>query len=521
MSKKGLDVSYCQPGADYSQASAAGIDFIIPKEGQGDYIDSQFLNHVKKARNAGLEIPGVYHFIEGVNVSDAVINAMTAIKNVEAAGLPKNTVIWCDLEYATVDLAYKKHGVILTEAMQKAMTIAFCNHILASGYPTGIYTNPDYIYRVYGTDILQKYDLWLAHWTAVPSFDCVYWQFGTTDVPGIGEVDTDIYYGKYTAGTAKPQENNQEAKKQMSGWQIMTDQEWVERMKYLARHPSDYKNYYPWNLLKYSNGRRSADCHNLQKALFNGRDVYDTTEGSFQTDLSATGDSTEYGLLLQCSDIQWGNFKTLKLGEPRCLYMEGHFGAWLGEEWSEPGQGIVNCVESTPRWEDGIQFSYIDPDTGDRYWAKGNGYGGRWEAHGLASKWVLYTDEETQAVVEESKKAVDPEAQTQHFDTKDLAVQFIRNNFGNGYENRLANARKEGYADTEVRAAQDLVNKVVKSANDQKKEAEQALTIITEAYDCIAGKYGDGSGRRAALVEKYGESMADLIRDKVEELLTI
>ena len=96
--------------------------------------------------------------------------------------------------------------------------------------------------------------------------------------------------------------------------------------------------------------------------------------------------------------------------------MNGHIGAYLGEEFDEPGQGIVNCVESTGRWEDGIQFSYIYRD-GARSWCKGAKVVGYWEAHGLASKWVVYTDDETQAVVEKDKKTAAHEVQRQHYDT--------------------------------------------------------------------------------------------------------
>lgn len=305
----------------------------------------------------------------------------------------------------------------------------------------------------------------------------------------------------------------------MSRYQIMTDQQWVDRMKKCAREASRYWNEFPFNLLYVMNRRRSADCHNLQKALFNGRDVNDMTEGSFCSTLVATGDCTEYGLLMQCSDVQWYNFRTLKLGEPRCLYMEGHFGAWLGEEWEEPGQGIVNCVESTPRWEDGIQFSYIDRTTGTRHWCKGANKCGTWEAHGLASKWVIYQNEDTQEVVEKSKQAVSKSVLETHFGTEDLAVAFIRNKFGNGYENRLNNCLTLGYEETEVRAAQDLTNKIVRKANEQKQAAEKELTIITAAYDAVCGKYGDGANRIIALVTEFGEDLTDEIRARVDSLI--
>lgn len=301
-------------------------------------------------------------------------------------------------------------------------------------------------------------------------------------------------------------------------YQIMTDDQWVARLKELARGKSTYRNVWPYNLLYWTGDRFTADCSNLEKALFNGRDINDKTVGSYQHSLTATGDCTEYGLLIQCSDVQWNNFQTLKKGEPRILYKSGHIGAYLGEEWLEPGQGIVNAVESTPAWEDGIQFSYVAPN-GARCWCKNGQVRGYWEAHGLASKWVKYTDGSTQTTVEADKITAAPEVVNVHFGTTDLAVAIIRGKLGKGYANRVKVAQALGYTEDEVRKAQDLVNVVVKKANDEKAAAENALTIITAAYDVIAGKYGDGAARLKALNDEFGDLTGD-IRKKVEELLS-
>lgn len=300
---------------------------------------------------------------------------------------------------------------------------------------------------------------------------------------------------------------------------IMTDEEWIRRMKKLARGKSLYRAEFPWNLLYYSKAENRfwGDCVNIQKAMFNGRDVDNPADGSYAWPLPATGDATEYALLMQCADVST-DFSRLKAGDPRILYMSGHIGAYLGEEWEEPGQGIVNCVECTPIWEDGIQFSYVGKD-GSRAWCKGAGIRGYWQAHGLASKWVQYTDTETQAVIEKDIAEVAPEVHTQHYGTTDLAVMFIRNKFGNGYQNRLKNCVTLGYTEAEVRAAQDKTNDIVKKANAAKQEAERQLVITTAAYDLIAGKYGDGSRRKAALTEEFGAEMAAAIQAKAEEWL--
>ena len=527
--KKGFDVWYHKGDINFQQCKAAGIDFILPRDGWGtDSIDYKFIEYVQQAKAAGIEVPGVFHFIYAKDVAEAIQNADRAIANVQAAKLPKSTIIWCDLEDDTIANARDYRGTVLTNDDIVEMTKAFCNHCLAEGYPTGIYTSQWWVANIYGVDFLKEYDLWLADLEGDPGYPCVYRQYSWKGwVPGCNDyLDLDEYYGNYTAGTALPRNKEVEKKEviTMSKYQIMTDNEWVAKLKTLARGKSNYNNNWPYNLLYWTGERFTADCSNLEKALMNGRNIEDKTVGSYQHDLSATGDCTEYGLLIQCSDVQWGNFGALKKGDPRILYKQGHIGAYLGEEWEEPGQGVVNAVESTPAWEDGIQFSYVDAN-GGRFWCKGGDQRGSWEAHGLASKWVVYTDEDAQELIKEDISTpaadviVEHTATSQHYGTKDLAVCIIRGKLGKGYENRVANAKALGYSSDEVRAAQDLVNVVVAKANTQKAAAEQALTVITAAYDVIAGKYGDGQARIDALTKEYGDDLRKLIQAKVEELL--
>ena len=172
---------------------------------------------------------------------------------------------------------------------------------------------------------------------------------------------------------------------------VMTAKEWARRMEVIADYPrSTYRNCYPWNCLYFDGSRWYGDCVNIQKSLLNGRDVDDPGVNTWQSDLSNTGDVTEWGLLEQCSDISQ-DFSKLKEGEPRILYKEGHIGAYLGKE-KRVAQGIVNCVECTPGWQDGIQYSYVGP-SGERCYYKGGPYYGYWTHHGKPTKWVDYEEE--------------------------------------------------------------------------------------------------------------------------------
>lgn len=168
---------------------------------------------------------------------------------------------------------------------------------------------------------------------------------------------------------------------------VMDAQELVASLMELANSPSRYSNHYPENVLMYNtDGRWSADCLNLLKALFNGRDIHDRTIGSYQHDLSNTGDVTEEGLINQCEDVS-SDFT--KLGTmPVILYMKGHMGCYLGEERMVNGR-TVNVVEATTAFGGGIVYSYVDA-SGRRYDGKGGEQLLTWEKYGKPTKWVEY-----------------------------------------------------------------------------------------------------------------------------------
>ena len=143
-----------------------------------------------------------------------------------------------------------------------------------------------------------------------------------------------------------------------------TAKKYCEDLITLAWSDTFYKNKWPYNLLYcYGNGRFSADCNNLIKALVNGREIKDAKAGSYQSDLSVTGDITEYELLNKCNNVS-SNFSKLLLNKlPHVLYMSGHVGTYLGYEVEAYGN-VYNVVECTG-WtgdvgHDGVIFSYVD-----------------------------------------------------------------------------------------------------------------------------------------------------------------
>ena len=212
---KGIDLCCQQEAVDWQKVKAAGIDFAIPRCGwgvncDGEGADPSFFVFVKNSQAAGVKIPGVYHFIYVDSIEDAQKNAECAVNAVRKAGLPKSTIIWCDQEEDTVIQAVK-HGYNLTTDLQRKVTEIFCDYVLSQGYCTGVYLNQDYINRVYGKDIIQKYDIWFADPSGSYDQPCLIKQ---TDwwgrINGISvNVDLDDWIGTYTAGTAKPKASGQ------------------------------------------------------------------------------------------------------------------------------------------------------------------------------------------------------------------------------------------------------------------------------------------------------------------------
>jgi len=213
---QGLDIWWNKNGyspiiTDWQKVKNAGIDFIFPRDGTWTGTDPKFLEYVKAAQAVGIAVPGVFHFIYATSVNEVKQNAAAAIRNVQSAGLPKSTIIWCDLEDDTIAQA-KKEGVTVTNEMIVEWTKAFCDYCLQAGYCTGIYTSQWYIGHIYGEGILKEYDIWLADLEGEPGYPCLYRQYDWYgQVAGItGNVDRDTWIGTYTAGTAKPKQKIQE-----------------------------------------------------------------------------------------------------------------------------------------------------------------------------------------------------------------------------------------------------------------------------------------------------------------------
>ena len=168
---------------------------------------------------------------------------------------------------------------------------------------------------------------------------------------------------------------------------IMTERQFVERLEAIRNRKTFYKNKYPYNLCYINkDGRTSADCVNLLKAILNGYNIFNNTVGYYQKDLANTGDCTELELLKQCQEVSQ-NFTSLT-EHAEILYMKGHVGAYIGKTI----EGKYNTIECTKSFGGGVVFSWVDSD-GTRRNQKDGVKNGKWTHHGKPTRWCSLVEE--------------------------------------------------------------------------------------------------------------------------------
>lgn len=165
---------------------------------------------------------------------------------------------------------------------------------------------------------------------------------------------------------------------------IMTNEEYVSKLKTLAERKTGYNNKYPYNLLYVHKDKITGDCLNTIKALLNGYNIYNNNVGYYQKDLSNTGDVTEATLLSMCTDIST-DFSRIPKGA--LLYMRGHVGTFVS--LTKRNGKEYNVIECTKSFGGGIVYSWVDAD-GTRRSHKGGVKNGKWIQFGKMTKFLSY-----------------------------------------------------------------------------------------------------------------------------------
>lgn len=221
---KGVDVSEFQKNINLDKVKAAGNEFVIPRTGYGySTEDKIFKTVVTNAKNAGVDIPAVYHFSYACSTADAKIEAEFAVSLCKKYNLDKNTIIFYDFEYSSANYYNEQQGkkdkesrVNLTPALVQLFTEAFCERVKELGYKTGVYFNQDYFvnWYNYGKSFKEDYFAWLADLEGEPNYKCDFHQCSHTGrVDGIGTaVDLDYALFNYKTYSKPVEETKPELK---------------------------------------------------------------------------------------------------------------------------------------------------------------------------------------------------------------------------------------------------------------------------------------------------------------------
>ena len=164
---KGVDISNYQPNFDCVKAKK-DIDFAILRCGFATTEDLSFMRHIKEAKKAGVDIRAIYLFTYALNMNEVLAEADFAVECAKKAGLPKSTVIFFDMEGASIEYA-KKQGINLTSSDVQKFTRAFMDRVKSHGYKTGYYTNLDWSKNKYNGFKKKSDELfWFARYNANP-----------------------------------------------------------------------------------------------------------------------------------------------------------------------------------------------------------------------------------------------------------------------------------------------------------------------------------------------------------------
>ena len=197
---KGVDVSVHQGTIDWQKVADAGFDFAMIRVGYRGYGmegnmrgDTQFLNNVQGALNAGLDV-GIYYFSQAVTVEEARQEAAYVIEQIAPYDITYPVVF----DWERQNYAGSRTQTIPDTDLLCSMANAFCADIEAAGYEAMIYFYQNLAYNNLDLSQLLDYPFWLAQYTDYPSFyyDFDMWQYTSSGkVPGIsGNVDLNLRF---------------------------------------------------------------------------------------------------------------------------------------------------------------------------------------------------------------------------------------------------------------------------------------------------------------------------------------
>ena len=195
--KKGIDVSKWNKEIDWEAVKADGVEFAIIRCGyRGSssgslIIDPLFEENIKGAIAEDIPV-GVYFFTQAVSELEAIEEASMVISLIREYDV--DYPVFLDSESS----GGKGRADNLSPEDRTKYHKAFLNTIASAGYEAGVYASTNWLKKRVNADEFSNYNIWLAQYADVPTYDGYYhmWQYtskGTID--GIStNVDLNLCY---------------------------------------------------------------------------------------------------------------------------------------------------------------------------------------------------------------------------------------------------------------------------------------------------------------------------------------
>lgn len=197
---QGIDVSYFQYSINWTKVKASGVKFVIVRCGyRGSsngklYTDSTFMNNVKKAKAAGIDV-GVYFFTEAINTKEGQEEADYCINLIKKSGVKVTYPIVIDTENLS---GARASSAKLSKKNRTAAIKGFCDRVKAKGYTPMIYASTSWLNNQLDMSKLSGYHVWVAQYYSKVTYGGTYkcWQYSSSGkVNGIStRVDMDYWY---------------------------------------------------------------------------------------------------------------------------------------------------------------------------------------------------------------------------------------------------------------------------------------------------------------------------------------
>lgn len=206
-SKVGIDVSQWNGTIDWARVKASGVDYAIVRVGFRGYGTSDPVKPVMQDKNveqnirgalaAGLDV-GLYFYSQAINLTEALEEAGACVNMAEKYKDKITYPIYFDTEFATS--GHTGRADKLDAKTRTDLAVAFCEAVRNAGYTAGVYASKSFFYDELEFSRLQKYEIWVAHYTSrVTDFSHPYeaWQYTAEGkVDGISGY-TDLNIGLY------------------------------------------------------------------------------------------------------------------------------------------------------------------------------------------------------------------------------------------------------------------------------------------------------------------------------------